>query len=258
MSILVSFAGSGNLAWHLAPALENAGYPVREVFSRNPAQAGKLVERLYEAEVKATLDFSTSPAQLFILAVPDETIEEVAREIILPDDAILVHTSGSQPLSKLGYAATPNIGVLYPLQVFRKDRKINFSDVPLFIESELAVVEQHLMTMGRAISKQVHTVDAQQRKALQVASVFASGFTGYMIKLSKALAEQNRLNGDWLNALIAESVNQALAGGTDRGTMSPAHRDDFETLDKHMEFLQSDARLAELYRVVSQHIIDAH
>ena len=142
MSSSVSFAGSGNLAWHLAPALDNAGYSVREVYSRNPAHAAALVERLYEAEVKATLDFSTSDSRIFIIAVSDDAIEEVAREIILPDDAILVHTSGSQPLSKLGYAATPDIGVFYPLQTFSKARKLEFKDVPIFIESESEAVEK--------------------------------------------------------------------------------------------------------------------
>ncbi len=65
--ILVSFIGSGNLAWHLAPALDNMGYVVREVYSQNPNQAEALTERLYQAEVKATLDFSTSDSKVFLL-----------------------------------------------------------------------------------------------------------------------------------------------------------------------------------------------
>ncbi len=39
LALSVSFVGSGNLAWHLAPALDNAGYVVREVYSRNPKNA---------------------------------------------------------------------------------------------------------------------------------------------------------------------------------------------------------------------------
>ncbi|HNR73964.1 MAG TPA: NAD(P)-binding domain-containing protein, partial [Cyclobacteriaceae bacterium] len=69
--VFLSFIGSGNLAWHLAPALDNAGFVVKEVYSPNPQHAEALTERLYQAEVKATLDFSTSDSSIFILAVSD-------------------------------------------------------------------------------------------------------------------------------------------------------------------------------------------
>src|SRR6188474_555607 len=101
----ISIIGAGNLAWHLAPALDNTDFAVREVFSRKPKHAAALVEKLYEAEVKDTLDFSDSNSGIFIIAVTDDAIQDVAREIILPRGCILVHTSGSQPLSALGYAA---------------------------------------------------------------------------------------------------------------------------------------------------------
>ncbi|MEQ9414937.1 MAG: NAD(P)-binding domain-containing protein, partial [Cyclobacteriaceae bacterium] len=85
----ISFIGSGNLAWHLAPALDNIGYSVKEVYSRNPKNAQQLTGRLYQAEVKATLDFSTSPSEVFIIAVADDAIQAIAKDIILPEDAIL-------------------------------------------------------------------------------------------------------------------------------------------------------------------------
>jgi predicted short-subunit dehydrogenase-like oxidoreductase (DUF2520 family) len=258
MSYSVSIAGSGNLAWHLAPALDNAGYAVREVYSRNPAHAEALVERLYEAEVKATLDFSTSQSRIFIIAVSDDAIEDIAREIILPDEAILIHTSGSQPLSRLGYAATPDTGVFYPLQTFSKNRKVDFKDIPVFVESESKTVERMLVKMGEAISKQVHVIDSPSRKALHVAAVFASNFTNHMLRLSNDIAEQHHLDFDWLKPLIAETINKSLSIGPAQAQTGPARRGDFETLDNHMQFLADDQTLAELYRMISQHIVDQY
>lgn len=258
MSYSVSFAGSGNLAWHLAPALDNAGYAVREVYSRNPAHAEALVQRLYEAEVKATLDFSTSPSQIFIIAVSDDAIEDIAREIILPDDAMLIHTSGSQPLSRLSYAATPDTGVFYPLQTFSKNRKVDFKDIPVFVESESEEVERVLFKMGEAISKHVHAIDSPSRKALHVAAVFASNFTNHMLRISRDMAEQHDLDFDWLKPLIAETINKSLTIGPAQAQTGPARRGDFETLDNHMQFLADDPKLAELYRMISQHIVDRY
>src|SRR4051812_30760221 len=99
----VSFIGSGNVAWHLAPALDNAGFVVKEVYSKNPKHAEALTERLYQAEVKATLDFSTSESTIFIICTVDDVIQEIVREIILPDEAVLIHTSGSQSLDVLKF-----------------------------------------------------------------------------------------------------------------------------------------------------------
>lgn len=258
MSLPVSFAGAGNLAWHLAPALDNAGYPVREVYSRNVKHAQKLVSRLYDGEVKTSLDFSTSPSQIFILAVADDAIEPVAREIILPDDAILVHSSGSQPLQKLAFAAAAGTGVFYPLQSFTKEVRVDFRQVPVFIESESEEVERELMKMAGAISRLVFKMDSEKRLALHLSAVIASNFTNYMLTLAHDMALEHNLKFDWLKPLIAETINKAFHVGPDRTQTGPAKRGDFETLDRHMQLLQSDPKVAELYRMISQHIVDRY
>lgn len=254
----VSFIGSGNLAWHLAPALDNTDFAVREVYSRNPAHAAALVERLYQANVKATLDFSTSTSQIFIIATTDEAIEEIAQEIILPESAILVHTSGSQPLSLLGYAATPNIGVFYPLQTFSKTNKVDFKEIPIFLESENSETEKALQLMAKAISKNIFKITSHERKALHVSAVFAANFTNHMLLIAQELMKENDLSFDWLKPLIAEMINKSLTIGPENAQTGPARRGDFEILDKHLEFLAGDEPLAELYKLISQHIVDTY
>ena len=257
-NLQVSFIGSGNLAWHLAPALDNSDFPVHEVYSRNPAHAGLLVERLYEADVKATLDFSTSTSRIFIIATSDEAIEEIVQEIILPDEAILLHTSGSQPLNILGYAATQHLGVFYPLQTFSKDKKVQFKDVPIFIESADPTTDKVLRGMANALSKNVISINSYERKALHVAAVFASNFTNHMLLVAQDIMKEHSLSYDWLKPLIAEMINKSLSIGPENAQTGPARRGDMEILDKHVEFLQDDLPAAELYRVISQHIIDRY
>jgi predicted short-subunit dehydrogenase-like oxidoreductase (DUF2520 family) len=255
---LVSFIGSGNVAWHLAPALDNTDFAVREVYSRNRAHAEALVDKLYEADVKDSLDFSNSPSSIFIIAVPDDAIQSVVQEIVLPDEAILVHTSGSQPLSALGYAAIPGIGVFYPLQTFSKSKKVDFADVPIFVESENPGTEKVLIAMAKAISKNVHQITSQERKAMHVAAVFASNFTNHMLLIAQQIMKESNLNFDWLKPLIAEMINKSISIGPEQAQTGPARRGDFEILDRHMEFLQHDEQRAEIYKVISQHIIDRY
>jgi predicted short-subunit dehydrogenase-like oxidoreductase (DUF2520 family) len=252
----VSFIGAGNLAWHLAPALDNTEYSVKEVFSANPGNARDLAERLYHAQVKETLDFSDSSSTIFIIAVSDDAIADIAREIALPEEALLVHTSGSQPLTVLEYAATPRIGVFYPLQTFTKQRKVALADVPFFIESEDADAESVLVRMARSLSKHVHKISSSQREALHVAAVFASNFTNHMLKIAEDVTVEHKLDFDWLKPLIVETVNKSLSLGPEKAQTGPARRGDLEILDKHLEFLHHDEAVATIYRIVSQHILD--
>jgi predicted short-subunit dehydrogenase-like oxidoreductase (DUF2520 family) len=254
----VSFIGSGNLAWHLAPALDNAGFIVKEVFSRNPYHAGSLTERLYQAEIKATLDFSTSDSAVFIIATSDDAIQDIAREIILPDEAVLIHTSGSQPLNLLQFAATPHLGVLYPLQTFSKLKKVDFREIPLFIESSDETTEHTIMPLAKAISNKVHKIASEERKALHVAAVFASNFTNHMLAMAQDILQQNSLNFDWLIPLITETINKSITLGPEMAQTGPAKRGDLEVLDEHLEFLKEQESVAEIYKLVSQHIIDRY
>lgn len=254
----VSLIGSGNLAWHLAPALDNAGYPIAEVYSRHPEHAGKLVERLYDARVRSTLDFSDSSSRIFVIAVSDDVIPEVAGEVILPAEAFLVHTSGSQPLNVLIDAATARTGVFYPLQTFTKNKKADFSEVPIFVESEDRNTEKVLVDMAKAISRKVFRISSSQRQALHVAAVFASNFTNHMITLSRDIMEDHKLDFEWLKPLLVETINKSLSLGPETAQTGPAKRGDLEILDRHLEFLQNDEAVAEIYRIVSQNILDRY
>lgn len=253
----VSFIGSGNLAWHLAPALDNVGYPVREVYSKNPKHAAALVGKLYEAHVNISLDFSASTSRIFIISVSDDAIVEVAQKLVVPDDAIVIHTSGSQPLSVLDDSGSQNMGVFYPLQTFTKTKKVNFKAVPIFIESESSEVEKVLMKMAKAISGKVKRISSEERKALHVAAVFASNFSNHMLTIAKEIAKQNDLDFEIFKPLIAETLNKSLEIGPEKSQTGPAVRGDFEILEGHMEFLKENLEWAEIYKIVSQHIIDS-
>ncbi len=256
--MFISMIGAGNLAWHLAPALDNAGFVIREVYSRNPRHAEALIGRLYRAEVKTSLDFSASDSDVFILAAHDHAISSIAQEVILPDNALLIHTSGSQTIDVLQYAATPHLGVLYPLQTFSKNRKVDFKTIPIFLESNTEVAERVLFELAQTLSNQVAKITAQERGALHIAAVFASNFTNHMLTISREILQQNSIDFTFLKPLIQETIQKSLSIGPTLAQTGPASRGDLEILDRHMEFLKERADVAEIYRVISQHILNEH
>lgn len=80
MKLKIAILGAGNLAWNLAPALENAGHELTEVYARDIRKAKEITERVYHAVPKDELDFSESKAELFILAIKDDALAEVRKE----------------------------------------------------------------------------------------------------------------------------------------------------------------------------------
>ncbi len=258
MSVDVTIIGAGNLAWHLAPALDNAGYAVREVYSRNPKNAKSLMANLYQAEVCESLDFSNSNSSIFIIAVADDAIEDIVQEIVLPESAIVVHTSGAKSIGVLSYTAVDAIGVFYPLQTFSKGKKIDFEGIPICIEAEDPKTENLLKKMATAISKTVYVVNSLDRKSLHVAAVFACNFANHCLAIAEQLLNQKKLPFDMLKPLIIETINKSLALGPYNAQTGPAKRHDFETLDAHMAYLESNEALSEIYRLFSQNIVDNH
>lgn len=257
-SLHVAIIGAGNLAWHLAPALDNCGYAVKEVYSRDRKKANALVKRLYQAVPAGDLDFSDSNSRLFIVCIPDDAIEEVVKEIVLPDEhAILIHTSGSIPIQALEYAATQHVGVFYPLQTFSKSRKANFSEIPVLIEASDLSTEEILIRIAKSISKIVKRVSSTNRKAIHVAAVFACNFTNHMITLSKAILDDEGLDFELLKPLITETINKSLEIGPENAQTGPARREDFQTMDAHFDYLEEPA-VQEIYRIISQNILERY
>lgn len=254
----IGIIGSGNVAWHLGPALENAGHIVAAVYSRNPKNTKVLLKRLYQAEPLSEPDFSQQEVDLVIMAVRDDVIEEVTGEAIISGQTILAHTSGSRPLSALGYASTPRTGVFYPLQTFSKSRKVNFEQIPILVEATKPDDQKVLYQLGKTLSNTVEKVDSQARSHLHVSAVFACNFTNHLLTISEQILEKERLSFDLLKPLIAETLSKSLELGPKNSQTGPAVRGDVETLERHMQYLNRNADLAEIYQKLSQHILDMY
>ncbi|MCG8307320.1 MAG: DUF2520 domain-containing protein [Cytophagales bacterium] len=251
----IAMIGSGNLAWHLAPELENVGHRIVQVFSRNTKNARSLQQRLYHAEINKSLDFSESEIDLVIICISDDAIEQVAREIALPDHVTVVHTSGSQSINRLGYAGTDHIGVFYPLQTFTKSKKITFQDIPILIETESDHTAGILKKLGKSISKKVLSVGSSDRLAIHVAAVFACNFTNRLFEISETILKNRAFDFELLRPLIAETINKGLDIGPANARTGPAARGDLETLDRHMDFLRGTG-YREIYKVITDLILN--
>ena len=257
MKLKIAILGAGNLAWNLAPALEDAGHEITEVYARDLQKAKEITERIYSATPKDDLDFSESRAELFILAIKDDALSEVADQVILPEGSILVHTSGAMPMEVLSQSSASYVGVFYPLQSFTKGKKVDFEEVPFLLESEDEGSLQLLKKVAKSLSQLVYILRAKDRQAVHVAAVFASNFTNHMLRIAEDILHRQGLDPELLKPLIIESISKSLQLGARKAQTGPAIREDYETLETHHHFLAYNKQLAEIYRLISQDIIDS-
>ncbi len=258
----ISFIGAGNLAWHLAPALENAGHHINEVYSRQLAHARQLVANLYDAHTHSDLNLADSVSRLFILAVPDDAVNVVCQRLVLPEKALLVHTSGSLPLSSLEngmrvYSDVPvQTGVFYALQTFTKDQPfMSFERIPVCVEAADAATEERLVDLAQQLSDTVYVLPSPERQRLHLSAVFAANFTNHLLSISHDLTHDLGLSFETLHPLITETIRKALAASTPANVQTgPARRSDLSTIESHLSLLADQPQLSEIYQVLTSNI----
>lgn len=253
-SYKVSFIGAGNVAWHLAQALEYAGHVVQEVYSRNLMHAQQLAAKLYHAVPTNSLDFSKSKANVFIIAISDDGLAGVNEQIILPEGSIIVHTSGTMPVETL--VGRPNSGVFYPLQTFSKIKKVDVQCVPFCIEATNETTEDVLIALAQSISNTVYLISSAERKILHIAAVFACNFTNHLLALAKEIVDREELEFDLLKPLIQETFHKALAANDPVSVQTgPAARNDQKVIQSQQDYLTPFPDEQKIYKMLTESII---
>ncbi|MBK6347423.1 MAG: DUF2520 domain-containing protein [Bacteroidales bacterium] len=251
----ISFAGAGNVAFNLAPALFKAGYEIRCIHGRNPENTGQLAA-MVNAKPVFNVDEIDGETDLLILALPDQVIPGFSLSVKNAGrfSGIMVHTSGSQSLGAITqYHA--NGGVFYPLQSFTKVTRPDISGIPICIEGATAETEAVLMELAGKLSGDVRRVDTSQRALIHLAAVFASNFTNYMYSVADCLLSKTEVKPDILLPLIHETALRINGGDAATLQTGPAVRRDWSTIDMHLSMLRNNPEIREVYKTISELIV---
>ncbi len=258
----ISIIGSGNVAQKLAMAFENESIQIEYVYSRNSKNANKLAGKLYDTQVHSTLDFRGAESTVFFICVSDNAIEDIADAILLPDSAVLVHTSGTKSidvLNKIKKSQFVQTGVFYPLMTLSAAVEIDFRTVPFCIESADADTEKVLLNLAKKLSKKTYLINSKERQTLHLAAVFASNFTNHLWALSREIVEEQDIDFEILKPIIAETLRKAMEAEHPADVQTgPALREDTQTLERHMTLLKEDKDLLKVYKTMSSSIQNWH
>lgn len=247
----VVIVGSGNVAEALARALPASGAELCQVFARN-RERGPHVAALGGTTWTADPD-RLAEADLYLIAVSDRAVGEVAASLRLPDGAVAAHTAGSVPLDAL--EAFPRRAVIYPLQTFTAGRAVDFARVPLFLEASDKGTYQAVERFARRLSSQLYPADSKRRGILHLAGVLACNFVNALYAAGERTLAREGLPFEALRPLIAETAAKALAAPSPAAVQTgPAVRGDLPTLERHRALLAEEPLLLEIYNLMSRYI----
>jgi predicted short-subunit dehydrogenase-like oxidoreductase (DUF2520 family) len=247
----VTLIGAGNTAWHFGHAMLKAGITVHQVFNRRPERGIALSRELNSRYIGDLNEISGS--DLILLAVSDSAIPDILRKLAA-HDIPLVHTSGSVEMMILKGCAT-SYGVIYPFQSLTYGIPLDFKRVPLCMEASDPSTSVLLGNLAHKLSDSVHFMDSGQRQKLHLSGILANNFSNHLITLAKSFLRENKLDGKLLDPMIEETFEKLKRTEAYLAQTGPARRKDMGTIEKHLDMLDNNPVLKNLYGMLSDSII---
>lgn len=248
----ISVVGSGNVAEAIALAVaECKELQLKQIVARNPVR-GRALAEMTGAEWTADVE-QAAEADLYIISVSDRAVGEVASRLPMRDDTIVAHTAGSVEMDVLGERAR---GVFYPFQTFTAGRRVDFQQVPLFVEGCDEPTTVELERVAHLLSHRVYRATSQRRREIHLTGVLACNFVNALYAMAAdRLSEREGLPFDILRPLIEQTARKAVEADHPREVQTgPAVRGDKAVTARHCEMLSGDSREEEIYKLLTEYI----
>jgi len=244
--------GSGNLATHLSLALNNANQEIIQVFSRTEGHAKELAQKI-ECAYTSQPEKVRKDADVYILSVKDDSIAKIAESLCSErQGGIFVHTAGSVPMDVFkGYAKY--FAVLYPMQTFSKNRQVDFSCIPCFLEASDHQTMGVIRSLAESISTRVILADSEKRKKMHLAAVLACNFTNHCYRLAERVLQEEHIDFNLFLPLIEETARKVSYLSPKEAQTGPMVRYDVNVMNMQMELLR-DERTRQIYRLMAESI----
>ena len=265
--------GAGNLATHLGKALHAAGHDMVQVFSRT-MQSAETLASLLDAEPLTDIAQVRDDADVYIFSVKDSALVQLVAQLcrheadgLVEDGAVnalrkakkgehervFLHTAGSMPMSVFKGMAQ-HYGVLYPMQTFSKQREVDFSIIPCFVEANDEFAQKQIEGLAREISGRVYELSSEDRKYLHLSAVFACNFANHCYAISQELLEEHGIPFDVMLPLINETAAKVHEMRPKDAQTGPAVRYDENVIGKQSKLLENHPHFKKVYDSMSKSI----
>ena len=169
-------------------------------------------------------------------------------------DKLICHTAGSVSIKVLKRISN-TFGVLYPLQSLSKFN-VDIPEIPFLVDGNNEATKQILVDFANTLSTNVSIANDTERLKYHVSAVFVHNFANHIFALAEKYCETENINFDKLFPLMNELISKVEKFGAIKSQTGPAVRKDSITIQKHIEILSSHPPMKEIYKSMSDSIIE--
>lgn len=256
--INIVIIGTGNVAHHIAESFQGKkNINLIQTFNHRNSKDAKQFSKQFKCDLVTDYNLINSNADVYIIAVKDDVIVEVAKNLSkLKLKGIVAHTSGSVDISALKNVSA-SIGVYYPLQTFYKKATIEWQFTPLLIEANNKTVLHRLQQLANIISQTVREVSSSNRLQIHLAAVFACNFTNAMYVSAYDIIESKLSKKDTklLLPIMQQSFQKLQSISPKMAQTGPAMRNDKLVMKKHLDLIKTNKQLTQVYKTLSDLIV---
>ena len=248
----VVLIGAGNVAHVLGRSLKAAGHVIIGIWNRDASKAEMLAKEL-GAECLNNLSAIPENADLYVLAVSDHAIADLAKQLNLKN-GILIHNGGTVAIEVLAGAA-PKYGVLWPMKMMRTSMK-TLDDCTMVLDGSDEETKEKLKELAYSLSERVTMADNLTRRKMHLVAAIVSNFTNHLYHLASDYCTTNAIDFSIFYPIIesvAKQIQTEYPGNIQAG---PAFRGDADTIEKHRQLLAQNQSLLKLYDAITASIRD--
>ncbi len=224
-----------------------AGGKVDTVWSRNTV-TGQQLATLSQASWLEKPDVKRRPGWL-MLAVKDEAVTEISQLLTAQNDLLVLHASGTLALDVLH--KHPRHGVMWPLQSMQTAGN-DWSAIPLFLEADAEEDRRNLKNIATALSGKLYEVSGTDRLYYHLAAVIAGNFSNALYQQVYQLLQPKGLDPGVLLPILTQGLKGLMQQAPAEKQTGPAIRNDLQVMEQHLQLLNNQPELAELYRLMSR------
>jgi predicted short-subunit dehydrogenase-like oxidoreductase (DUF2520 family) len=247
----VTIIGSGNIATVMGRALKATGNAIHEIYSRDITHARQLAKE-FGCGAVSDLRLISNKADLYLIAVTDDALDEVAAQLSLGDKPV-AHTAGSVSKEILKGVSTC-YGVVWPMKMVRKNMS-TLAPVTIAVDGNTTAATERFKQFAGIFSPTIITADDTARVKLHMLASFTLNFTNHLFHLAADYCSAENIDFSLFYPLIEESV-QRLSGSHPRDLQAgPAFRGDRKTIEKHLALLAGHPQAAAIYGAMTESIL---
>jgi predicted short-subunit dehydrogenase-like oxidoreductase (DUF2520 family) len=266
MQRTISIIGAGRVGQTIAKRLRKLGWRIGAVVTRSRRSAQAAARAIGAGTPRATLTPEALDADVILLSVPDDTLENVAQRLAKIGGAalakksrakIILHTSGAldhrvlAPLARRG-AST---GSMHPMQTFSGRSAPRLEGVIFSIEGARAAraISQKI---ARSLGGTPVIISAGDKPAYHASGTIVAGHALSLIESAAQTLMQigftRRRASEALLPLIRQMLDNYESLGPQAAWTGPLSRGDYATISKHAKALRRFPReFQDAYRALA-------